>query len=69
MLAKIIIVLFLIAIVIALFSGLFFLLHDRNDSKRLVNALTLRVALSIGLIAFLVISYLLGWIHPHGVGG
>ena len=68
MLAKIIIVLFLVAIVIALFSGLFFLLHDSSDSKRLVNALTLRVALSIGLIAFLAIAYLLGWIHPHGVG-
>lgn len=68
MLPKLIIVAFLIAIIVSLFSGLFFLLNDRSDSKRLVRALTLRVALSIGLIAFFVLAYLLGWIHPHGVG-
>jgi len=68
MLPKIIIVLFLIAIVGSLFSGLFFLLNDSSGSRRLVRALTLRVGLSIGLVAFLVVAYLLGWIHPHAVG-
>lgn len=68
MLPKIVIVLFLIAIVGSLFSGLFFLLNDNSGSRRLVRALTLRVGLSIGLVAFLVVAYLLGWIHPHAVG-
>lgn len=68
MLPKIIIVVFLLAIVASLFSGLFFLLNDRSDSRRLVRALTLRVALSIGLIAFMALAYLMGWIHPHGLG-
>ncbi len=68
MLAKLIIVVFLIAIIASLFSGLFFLLNDSSDSRRLLSALKLRVGLSIGLIAFMVLAYLMGWIHPHGVG-
>ncbi len=70
MLVKIIIVAFLIAIVGALFSGLFFLLKDPSTSndRRTVRALTMRVGLSIAFVLFLVLSYFMGWIHPHGVG-
>jgi hypothetical protein len=67
-LAKIVIVLFLLAILAALFSGLYFLLHDPSSSRRTVRALTVRVALSITFALFLVLAYFMGWIHPHGIG-
>ena len=49
------IVLMLIATVISLFSGLFFLVKDDSSSHRLVIALSVRVALAaatVGLIAW-----------------
>ena len=61
---KTIVLLLLAAIVIALFSGLFFLAKDKDhpDSPRLLNALKIRVALSIALVLLLVVSYQLGWL-------
>ncbi len=61
---KAIVLLLLAAIVIALFSGLFFLARDKDhpDSPRLLNALKVRVALSIALVVLLVVSYQLGWL-------
>jgi hypothetical protein len=64
---KIIVVAALIAIVVALFSALVFLYRDAGHGKRVVWALTIRVALSILLIAFLLFSYWMGWIGPQGV--
>lgn len=65
--AKIIIVIFLVAIVTALMAGMVFLVKDDGDSKRTVRALTWRISLSLALIALLVIGYAAGWIQPHGV--
>jgi len=61
---KLIVLLLLGAVVVSLFSGLFFLAKDKDhpNSPRLLNALKVRVALSIALVLFLVISYKLGWI-------
>lgn len=52
---KAVIVLMLIATVVSLFSGLFFLVKDDSHSNRLVIALSVRVALAavtVGLIAW-----------------
>lgn len=49
------IVLMLIATVVSLLSGLFFLVKDDSSSKRLVTALSVRVglaAITVGLIAW-----------------
>ncbi len=64
---KIIILLFVFAIMIALFSGLFFLIKDKDKSKRTVNALTWRVGLQAALIIILVVAVLMGWLKPHDV--
>lgn len=68
MLSKLIIAALLLAIVISLFSGLFFLIRDTSKSRRTMRALTMRVGLQVALIAFLLLATTLGWIHPHGVG-
>jgi hypothetical protein len=61
---KLIVLLLLAAVVISLLSGLFFLARDKDqpNSPRLLNALKVRVLLSIALVVLLVISYQLGWI-------
>lgn len=61
---KFVVLTLLAAIVIALFSGLFFLAKDRDHppSPRLLTALKVRIALSILLVALLVISYQMGWL-------
>lgn len=57
----------LILIVAVLASALYYLYHDRGQSKRMVTALAIRVALSASLIIFLVVSYKLGWIGNSGL--
>ena len=64
---NIIISLVLLAIVVSLGFAMYFLMTDTGPKKRTVNALIVRVSLSVGLIIFLVISYFMGWIQPHGV--
>ena len=65
MLIKTLIILCLIAIVISLGSGLFFMVREERDSKRMVRALTVRVALSITLFVLLFLAWFLGLIQPN----
>ena len=59
---KTIVLILLAAIVVSLGSGLFFLSRGEHDSKQVLKALKIRVALSVVLILFLVSSFYLGWI-------
>jgi hypothetical protein len=53
----------LVLIVASLFTSLFYVYKDRGTgSKRAVKALTVRVALSVGVFLLIMISYKLGWI-------
>ncbi len=67
MLTKVIIVLFLFAIIGSLFSGLFFLMKDKGTSERTVRALTVRVSLSVLLFILLMIGFATGVLQPHGI--
>lgn len=68
---KIVIAFALLAIVMALALAGRAMLQDGRDGQpktnRMVKALALRVALSIALFLFILLSYKLGWIHPTGV--
>jgi hypothetical protein len=66
MLTKIIIILFLLAIIGSLFSGLFFLMRDKGASERTVKALTVRVSLSVLLFILLMLGFATGLLQPHG---
>ena len=59
---------FLVLILYNLGAGLWYMLVDDSTSKRTVNALTKRIALSIGLIVLIMIGMYSGVIEPHGVG-
>ena len=54
------------AILISLGSGLFYLSRDDAGSSKVLRSLKIRVALSIVLIVFLLVSYFMGWIQPAG---
>ena len=57
---KVLIVVLLFAIIISLFSGLFFLVKDEGKTSRTVNALTVRVTLSVMLLALLAYAVVSG---------
>jgi hypothetical protein len=59
---KIIIVVLLLLVVASLFSGLFFMYRDKGQSRRAVNALTIRVALSISIFLIVAAGFYFGWI-------
>lgn len=64
---KVIVIGGLIAVVVSLFSALYYLYRDRGHGTRMLKMLALRVALSASLVAFLVFSYWMGWIGPAGL--
>ena len=68
---KFIVLLLLAFVVISLFSGLFFLVKDKGQTNRTVNALTLRIGLSILAIFIIVGAGLLGIIelNPSPLSG
>jgi len=53
---KIAIVVLLLAVIVSLFSGLFFLIRDGGKSHRVVNSLAVRVTLSVLLLLVVLIS-------------
>lgn len=65
MLAKLTVITLLLAVVATLFTSVFFLVKDESGKRRTLTALKVRVALSVTLIAFVVLAYTMGWIHPH----
>lgn len=66
MLPRLIIILVLAAIIVSLFSGMYFMIKDRSRSTRSVKALSIRIGLSLLLFALLIIAYLTGILHPNG---
>lgn len=67
-LKTLLIIAFLILILWNLGAGLYYMLVDKGESKRMVNALTRRIGLSVALILLLMLALWMGWITPHGVG-
>ena len=67
-LKTLLIVAFLILILWNLGAGLYYMLVDKGTTKRTVNALTRRIALSVALILFVALAIYMGWITPHGIG-
>jgi len=62
---KLVVVGLLLAIVVSLGSGLFYLARDDKSSPRVLKALKIRVALSATLILFLLLSYYMGWMGDY----
>lgn len=63
---KTVLVLLILLIFASLASALLFLVQDKGKTKRTVNSLTVRVALSILLVIMLVVGVATGLLQPHG---
>ena len=59
---RIVILILLAAVLVSLFSGLYFVYKDKGTSNRAVISLTIRVALSVLVFVILIGSYYFGWI-------
>lgn len=64
---RIVVLLFITAILISLGSALYYLMTDKGGSDRTVKALTVRISLSIFLFAMLMASYYFGWVPKTGL--
>jgi hypothetical protein len=64
---KILVAVAFILILASLGSALFFLMRDKGKSNRTVQALAMRVGLSITLFLLVLGAYLMGWIEPTGL--
>lgn len=67
MLTKIFILAVLVLIVASLFSALAMLFRKEGSQDRMVRALTIRVALSIGLFVMLLLGFYFGIIPARGL--
>jgi hypothetical protein len=64
---KIVVAVAFVLILGSLASALFFLMRDKGRSNRTVQALAMRVGLSITLFLLVLFSYKMGWIQPTGI--
>lgn len=62
---KALIIATLLGIVASLGHAMFSMVSGPQDSKRMVNALTIRVGLSVALFILLFIAWHFGLIEPH----
>ena len=56
-----------LSIIVSLALAFFYLMRDKGTNNKTVNALTLRVGLSIALLAFVLFATYMGWIHSTGI--
>lgn len=64
---QIVVIVAFLGIVGSLVSALVYLMRDRGKTNRTVNALTIRVGLSIALFLFILFAHYMGWIQATGV--
>ena len=64
---RFVVILAFLGILGSLGSALLYLMRDRGGSNRTVNALTVRIGLSIVLFLFVLFAYHMGWSQSTGV--
>lgn len=64
---KIVIAVAFVLIIGSLISALVFMMRDRGRTRNVARALGFRVAFSIALFAFILVSHRMGWIESRGV--
>lgn len=64
---QLIVIVAFLGILVSLASAFIYLMRDKGGTNRTVNALTVRVGLSIALFLFILFAHHMGWIHSTGV--
>lgn len=63
-----VIIAFLVVILYNLGAGLYYMMTDRGQTDRTLNALKRRIGLSVLLILLVILGIATGVIQPHGIG-
>ncbi len=63
---RIVVVLAFLVILGSLGSALFYLMKDKGTTNRTVNALTVRIGLSVAVFVMLLLAHWMGWIQSTG---
>jgi uncharacterized membrane protein len=68
---KISIIIALVGIIVSLLAAGLFMVRggptEHEKAKRMANALTWRIAMSVVLFLAIIFSYAMGWIQPTGI--
>jgi hypothetical protein len=56
-----------VLIIASMVSALYFMMHDKGKTKRMVWSLATRVGLSISLFLFILFAHWMGWIQSTGI--
>ncbi|QIM47965.1 twin transmembrane helix small protein [Pusillimonas sp. DMV24BSW_D] len=64
---RVIVILAFLGILASLASAFIYLMRDKGGSNRTVNALTVRIGLSILLFLFVLLAHHQGWIESTGI--
>ncbi|CFN82414.1 Protein of uncharacterised function (DUF2909) [Bordetella pertussis] len=64
---RVIVIVAFIGILASLASALVYLMKDKGSTNRTVNALTVRIGLSVALFLFVLLAHHLGWIESTGL--
>jgi len=56
-----------ILIIASMGSALYFMMHDRGSTQRMVWSLATRVGLSISLFLFILFANWMGWVQSTGI--
>ena len=64
---RILVLLVFLGIVASLVSAGVYLMKDRGHTNRMVNALTIRIGLSVVLFLFVLLAGRLGWLQATGI--
>jgi hypothetical protein len=56
-----------VLIIGSMVSALYFMMHDRGTTQRMVWSLATRVGLSITLFVSILAAHWVGWIQPTGI--
>jgi hypothetical protein len=57
----------LVGIIASLAVALYCLVNKENEPAKMAKALTWRISLSLALFFLAILSFLMGWISPHGI--
>jgi hypothetical protein len=64
---RVLVILAFIGILGSLGSALVYLMRDQGKTNRTVNALTVRIGLSVALFLFVLFAHQMGWIQSTGL--
>lgn len=66
---KIAFMVLLLLMIFELGRALYYMMVDKGEGTRTVWALTRRIAISCLLIGLIILSWAMGWVQPHDLGG